>query len=90
MDEEGIGHDAKTARKIKNNCQGTLRTMESMGNNQQNQERSKVNGATVGENTVGCIGKQAMFGSAMNQFAKSQSTAESFSRPKKLNKGKHK
>lgn len=60
MDDEGIGHDAKTARKIKNNCQGTLRTMGSMVNNQQNQERSKVNGATVGENTVGCIGKQAI------------------------------
>lgn len=60
MDKKEIGQDVKTPRKIKNNCQRTLRTMGSMGNNQQNQERSKVNSASVGENTVGCIGKQAI------------------------------
>ena len=73
MDDEGIGHDAKTARKIKNNCQGTLRTMGSMGNNHQNQERSKVNGATVGENSglhwETSYPFRDMFGSAMNQCA---------------------
>lgn len=58
MDKEEIGQDVKTPRKIKNNCHGTLRTMGSMGNNQQNQERSKVNSATVGENTVGCIARK--------------------------------
>ena len=74
MDDEGIGHDAKTARKIKNNCQGTLGTMGSMGNNQQNQERSKVSGATVGEKNSGLHWETSypfrdMFGSAMNQNA---------------------